>query len=257
MEPFDISKPNIARVWDYWLGGKDYFAADRELAEKMLAVHPVSAQMARENRQFLGRAVSYVAARGVRQFVDIGAGLPTAVNTHDIARRVDPAARVAYVDHDPVVISHARNLLARSPGVIALPGNMYQPGEILADPGLTELIDLAAPACVILSAVLHFADAGTARAVAGAFARAIAPGSYMIISCGSGDRSESENFTSAYTAAPIYIHSAAEIRSFFCGLDLVPPGVPPVPEWPGDDEAPGGDPRTATFIGGVGQKKAA
>ena len=110
---------------------------------------------------------------------------------------------------------------------------------------------------MILSAVLHFADAATARAVAGAFAEAVAPGSYMIISCGSGDRSESDNFTSAYTAAPIYIHSAAEIRSFFGGLELVPPGVTPVPEWPGDDEAPGGDSRTATFVGGVGQKKAA
>jgi len=95
VEPFDPTRPNVARVWDYWLGGKDNFAADRELAEKMLAVHPPTAQMARENRQFLGRAVSYVAARGIRQFVDVGAGLPTAVNTHDIARRADPDARIA------------------------------------------------------------------------------------------------------------------------------------------------------------------
>ena len=151
MEPFDTTRPNIARVWDYWLGGKENFAADRELAQKMLAVHPVSAQMARENRQFLGRAVSYVAARGVRQFIDVGAGLPTALNTHDIARRVDPQARVAYVDNDPIVISHARSLLARSPGVIAVPGDMRDPGGILADAGLAELIDLAEPACVILS----------------------------------------------------------------------------------------------------------
>ena len=140
---------------------------------------------------------------------------------------MDPAARVAYVDHDPVVISHARNLLARSPGVIAIPGDMREPGKILSDAALTELIDLAEPVCVILSAVLHFADAATARAVAGMFAEAVAPGGYMIISCGSGDRSESDNFTSAYTAAPIYIHSAAEIRSFFGGLELVPPGVIP------------------------------
>ena len=127
MEPFDTTRPNIARVWDYWLGGKDNFASDRELAEKMLTVHPVSAQMARENRQFLGRAVSYAAARGVRQFIDVGAGLPTALNTHDIARRVDEQARVAYVDNDPIVISHARSLLARSSGVIAVPGDMRDP----------------------------------------------------------------------------------------------------------------------------------
>ena len=121
MERFDTTRPNVARVWDYWLGGKDNFAADRELAEKMLAVHPVTAQMARENRQFLGRAVSYVAARGVRQFIDVGAGLPTVLNTHDIARHTEPDARVAYVDNDPIVISHARSLLAKSPpGVVSV-----------------------------------------------------------------------------------------------------------------------------------------
>jgi O-methyltransferase involved in polyketide biosynthesis len=254
VEPFDPTRPNIARVWDYWLGGKDNFAADRELAEKMLAVHPVSARMARENRQFLGRAVSYVAARGVGQFVDVGAGLPTAVNTHDIARSVDEKARVAYVDNDPIVISHARSLLAKSPGVIAVPGDMRAPERILADPGLTELIDLAEPVCVILSAVLHFADAGQARGVAATFARAVVPGSYLIISVGSGSRSEGENFTSAYTAARIYIHSQEEVLSFFDGLELVPPGVVPVTLWPCDGPALGQEAPTATFIGGVARK---
>jgi O-methyltransferase involved in polyketide biosynthesis len=254
VEPFDPTKPNIARVWDYWLGGKDNFAADRELAEKMLAIHPPTAQMARENRQFLGRAVSYVAARGIRQFVDVGAGLPTAVNTHDIAQSVEPDARVAYVDNDPVVISHARSLLAKSPGVIAVPGDMRAPERILTDASLTELIDLTEPACVILSGVLHFADAGTARDVAAVFARTLVPGSYLIISCGSGSRSEGENFTSQYTAARIYIHSLAEIQSFFDGFDLVPPGVVAVRTWYGDGpdlrlKAP-----TATFLGGVARK---
>ena len=152
--------------------------------------------------------------RGVRQFIDVGAGLPTALNTHDIARRVDPHARVAYVDNDPIVISHARSLLAKSPGVIAVPGDMRDPGRILADAGLAELIDMAESACVILSGVLHFTDAGTARDVAAAFAQAIAPGSYLIISVGSGNRSEGDNFTSAYTAARIYIHSPEEIAEF-------------------------------------------
>jgi S-adenosyl methyltransferase len=116
VEPFDTAKPNIARVWDCWLGGKDNFAADRKLAQKLLEVHPPSAQMAQENRRFLGRAVSYAAAHGIRQFIDVGAGLPTALNTHDIAQQVSPPARVAYVDNDPMVISHARGLLAKSPG---------------------------------------------------------------------------------------------------------------------------------------------
>jgi O-methyltransferase involved in polyketide biosynthesis len=251
VEPFDPAKPNIARVWDYWLGGKDNFAADRELAQRMLAVHPPSARMARENRQFLGRAVSYVAYRGICQFIDVGAGLPTVLNTHDIARRIDPAARVAYVDNDPVVISHARNLLAKSPGVIAVPGDMRDPESIMADAGLTELIDLAEPACVILSAVLHFTSARTARTVAAGFARATVPGSYQIISVGSGSPSEGQHFTAAYTAARIRIHSHQEILQFFDGLDLVPPGVVPVRCWQAGSPAPVPGSPTATFLGGV------
>jgi hypothetical protein len=138
--------------------------------------------------------------------------------------------------------------------VIAVPGDMHAPGSILADAGLTELIDMAEPACVILSAVLHFAEARTARDVAAAFAGALAPGSYLIISVGSGNRSESGNFTSAYTAAPIHIHSPEEIRSFFGGLELVPPGVVSVRCWDGDGPARNLKPRTATFLGGVARK---
>ena len=254
MEPFDPTKPNIARVWDYWLGGKDNFAVDRELAQRMLAVHPVSAQMARENRQFLGRAVRYVAARDIRQFIDVGAGLPTVLNTHDIARQVNEKARVAYVDNDPVVVSHARGLLATGPGVIAVPGDMRDPEGILADAELTELIDMAEPACVILSGVLHFVDLRTARDVATRFGRALVPGSYLIISVGSGSQSEGKNFASAYTAARLYIHSIEDVVTFFDGLELLPPGVGSVRSWYGDDPALPLEPRTATFIGGVARK---
>jgi O-methyltransferase involved in polyketide biosynthesis len=221
----------------------------------MLAVHPVTAQMARENRQFLGRAVSYVAARGIRQFIDVGAGLPTVLNTHEIARNAEPDARVAYVDNDPVVISHARSLLAKSAGVIAVPGDMNDPQGILADPGLAMLIDLAEPACVIMSGVLHFAGPGAGRDIAAAFARAIAPGSYLIISVGSGSSSEGENFTSEYTAARIYIHSREDIESFFSGLDLVPPGVVSVRDWSGDSPALDLEPISATFVAGVARKQ--
>ncbi len=254
MEPFDPTKPNIARVWDYWLGGKDNFAADRELAQTMLEVQPISALMARENRQFLSRAVSYVAQHEVRQFIDVGAGLPTVLNTHEIARNVDPEARVAYVDNDPVVISHARSLLATSPGVMAVPGDMRDPARILADASLAELINLAEPACVILSAILHFADAATAREVGAAFARALAHGSYLIISVGTGSRAEGEDFATAYTAGNIHTHSPEEILTFFDGLELVPPGLVPVQAWYGDAPSPDLEPRTANFIGGVARK---
>jgi O-methyltransferase involved in polyketide biosynthesis len=254
VQDFDPKKPSIARVWDYWLGGKDNFAADRELARKMLEVNPVSAQMARENRQFLGRAVRYVAARGVRQFIDVGAGLPTALNTHDIARQIDRQAQVAYVDNDPVVISHARALLASGPGVIAVPGDLRDPASVLADTELQDLINLAEPTCVIFSAVLHFVPAEIARDVTTAFAKALSPGSYLIVSVGTGSPSENENFTSAYTAAQIYIHSAEEVRDFVDDLELVPPGIVPVASWAGDEPAVEYTPRTATFLGGVARK---
>ena len=254
VKPLDVTKPNIARVWDYWLGGKDNFAADRELAEKMLEVNPVSAQMARDNREFLGRAVSHVAAAGVRQFIDVGAGLPTALNTHDIAQGVNVEARVAYVDNDEMVISHARSLLATSSRVIAVPGDMLSPERILADEKLTGLIDLAEPVCVILSGVLHFTDPETARRVATCFGKAIASGSYLIISVGSGTPSLGENFTSAYTAARLFIHSQDEIASFFDGLDLMPPGIVPVSHWSGEGPVADGEMPAATFLAGVARK---
>ena len=253
-ESFDRTKPNVARVWDYWLGGKDNFAADRDLAEKLLAIHPVSAQMARENRSFLGRAVRYVAARGIEQFIDVGAGLPTALNTHDIAQGHNPRARVVYVDNDVVVIAHGRALLARSPSVIVIPGDVRDPHCILADSGLTELVNLAEPTCVILSAILHFSDAATARDITSAFIEAMAPGSYLIVSVGSGNPTEGDRFASAYTAARIHIHSAEDVGTFFGDLELVPPGVVPVKRWCGDDPTIVRASRTATFLCGVGRK---
>jgi len=257
MEPFDTAKPNIARVWDYWLGGKDNFAADRDLAHKMLELYPLSAQMARENRQFLGRAVGYVAGRGIRQFIDVGAGLPTAVNTHDVACGAAPGAKVAYVDNDPIVLAHAQALLATAPGVIALAGDMRDPEAILADPGLARLISLDEPVCVLLSGVLHFVDASAARQIATAFTHAIPAGSYVIISVGTGaENAAARDYRAAYTAARLYFHRPGEIMSFFDGLELVPPGLVQVRGWAGDGPLPVLEPRQGSFLGGVGRKRA-
>jgi O-methyltransferase involved in polyketide biosynthesis len=251
---FDPAKPSIARVWDYWLGGKDNFAADRELAEKMLEINPLAAQMARENRKFLGKAVTYTANLGIRQFIDIGAGLPTALNTHNVAQRVAPDAKVAYVDNDPMVVSHAKALLTKAARVIAVPGDMRDPDAILADPRLTQVISLAEPACVLLSGVLHFLDASAAREVATAFTRVIAPGSYMIISVGTGQVEVARPFTAAYTAARLYIHAPDEVMTFFDGLEMVPPGLVPARGWEGGAPARQLAPRQATFLAGVGRK---
>jgi hypothetical protein len=249
----DTSRPNVARVWDYWLGGKDNFAIDREQAEKMLAVNPLSAQMARENRQFLYRAVSYVAKQGMRQFIDVGAGLPTALNTHEIAQQVAPDARVAYLDNDPVVVRHAEALLAKSPGVLALPGEASDPRAILADPALGELIDFAAPVCVVLCGVLHFLDIDAARESAATFIRSIAGGSYVIMSVGTGDSGMAADFVAAYKAANLHIFSAEEFVTFFDGLQLVPPGIVPARGWDAAQEPHLGR-RQATFLVGVGHK---
>jgi O-methyltransferase involved in polyketide biosynthesis len=255
VQPFDTAKPNIARVWDFWLGGKDNFAADRELARKMLEIYPLSAQMARENRQFLGRAVTYVAGRGIRQFIEVGAGLPTAVNTHDVAARAAPSARVAYVDNDPVVLAHAQALLASAPGVIALPGDMRDPDAILADPRLARLISLDEPVCVLLSGVLHFLDAAAAQQVAAAFTSQIPAGSYVVISVGTGaENAVAADFRAAYTAARLYFHTPSQLLGFFDGLELVPPGVVPARGWAGAAPVPDLEPRQGSFLAGVGRK---
>ena len=147
----DPAKPNIARIYDYLLGGTANFPADRDEAARLLAADPQLAELARCNRAFLTRAVTYVAGQGVRQFIDVGAGLPTSPSTHETAETALPGPRVAYVDNDPVVVSHTRGLRPRSARVVALPGDLRDPAAILQDPVLTSLIDLAEPVCVLLA----------------------------------------------------------------------------------------------------------
>lgn len=162
--PFDTSSPNVARVYDYWLDGKDNFEADRALAEDMLAIFPGLRQLVRENRQFIVRAVSWVAGQGITQFIDVGAGLPTSPSTHESVQSVDAAAVVAYVDNDPMVVSHARALLAKgSTGVIVAEGDLREPAKVLGNPELASVIDLNQPVCLVLAAVLHLMDSAAAR----------------------------------------------------------------------------------------------
>jgi hypothetical protein len=167
---FDTSTPNIARVYDYWLGGKDNYEADRAEAERLIAVYPRLPLLARQSRLFLARAVHWLAEQGVAQYLDLGCGLPTGQN---IAQAVHPGCRVVYVDADPIVLVHARALL-RAPGVTAIRGNMAEPDAILADVRAQRLINLAEPTAVILAMVLHFFDAATASDIVAAFARSVA-----------------------------------------------------------------------------------
>jgi hypothetical protein len=226
----DPTRPNIARVYDYWLGGKDHFSADRAEAERLLTVYPRLRELAQANRQFLARAVAWLAAQGIRQFVDVGSGLPTAQNTHEIAQAVDPACRVVYVDYDPVVMTHARALLT-GVGVQAVEGDMRDPVAILSHPDVRKLVRRDEPVGLILAMVLHFFDADTARKITATLRDAIALGSYVVISVGAGDEQIGSRLAKEYAAGTLYNHSPAQIAGFFDGLEFVGPGVTDAGDW--------------------------
>jgi O-methyltransferase involved in polyketide biosynthesis len=238
------ARPNIARVYDYLLGGKDNFAADRDQGERLLQVYPLLRARARENRLFLARAVNWLADQGIRQFADIGSGLPTAHNTHQIAQAADPACRVVYVDYDPVVVTHATALLNAN-GVTAIEGDLRDPAAILRHPEVRRVIRLGEPLGLILTMVLHFFQAQAVSEIMGTIVRSVVPGSYVIISVGSGDEQTGGQLTRAYTAGTLYNHAPDQIARFFDGLELVGPGLVEAGDWD-----PLGAARTPTGTGG-------
>jgi O-methyltransferase involved in polyketide biosynthesis len=234
---FDPSTPSIARVYDYLLNGKDNFAADREVAEKLLAVAPLTAEVTRENRQFLARAVTWAANRGIRQFIDLGCGMPTAPNTHETARAVAADARVVYLDNDAVVLSHLRALVAKGdPGVTVVDGDVREVAAILD--GAAAGVDLSAPACLLMGYLLHFFPPDAARDLVARYVAALAPGSYVVLSVGRADDEAAKEGFGTYSAgaAQVYNHSVPDFASFFGPLELVPPGVVDAREWRPDWE---------------------
>lgn len=234
---FDPSTPNAARIYDFLLGGKEHFATDRAAAEKLLRLIPDASVAAHENRQFLHRAVHYLAGEaGIRQFIDIGSGLPTAENTHEVACEEESAARTVYVDHDPVVTAHARALLATDENVTAISGDLRDPQSILDNPDLRNVIDLDQPVAVILVAVLHFLDDAPAYTATSFLKRVIPPGSFIVLSHATTDLVEAEADQKAReiyrdTATPIVPRTKEEVSWFFDRLELVEPGIVGVAEW--------------------------
>ena len=237
MPEFDPRTPSIARVYDYLLGGKDNFAADREAGDRLLAVFPPAADLVPENRQFLARAVTWAANEGIAQFIDLGCGMPTTPNTHQSAQAVAPDARVAYIDMDAVVLAHLRALAAHgNSGVTVVEGDVREIGDILAAIG--GAIDLTEPACLLMGALLHFFPPDAARDLVAGYAAALAPGSYVVLSVGRADDSDSAQGFGTYSsngAAQVYNHSVADFSSFFGPLGLVPPGVVDARSWHADD----------------------
>jgi len=253
--------PNVARIYDFLLGGKENNEEDRRAAEQLLEAVPDAAVAAWDNREFLGRAVRFLAAEaGIRQFLDIGTGLPTRGNVHSIAQQIVPDARVAYVDNDPVVVLHARALLRKQPNVLVIEGDLRDPGEILANPTLRTFINFDEPVGVLLVAVLHFLrDVDNPRDAVSKLKDAMAPGSFLVLSHVTGDDLPPEATKRARTlyeqaTAPGTARTRREILRFFNGLNLVRPGLVNVASWRADwMEA---EPGRTIFYAGVGVKTA-
>jgi hypothetical protein len=263
----DTSKAHPARMYDYLLGGKDNFAADREAIGALLKAVPNARTGARENRAFLGRAVRYlVAEAGVRQFLDIGSGLPTANNVHEAAQAIAPETRVAYVDNDPIVMAHARALLTSHPDgrTAYIHADLHDPDAILNHRSVRGTLDFGQPIALVLMAVLHFFPAADNPAgIVATLLAALPPGSYLVASHVTADYNDPTSAADGVQAVqragvPILTRTADEFADLaLAGLELVPPGLVPVSEWRPDTE-PGLVPRPAevAYYGAVAVKPA-
>jgi len=256
----DLERPSAARVYDYYLGGFHNFPADREMAKEAIRMWPELPLMMQANRGFLRRAVRFAVGEGVTQFVDIGSGIPTVGNSHEIARQADPSSRVVYVDVDPVAVAHSRAILADDESTTVVQADFRDPDRILGDESLRALIDLDRPVAILLVALLHFVpDKDNPRELIARLRDAVAPGSFLVISHASQDGqpvlADSHQKLYARTATPMSMRSQAEIEKFFDGFELVEPGVVPLQKW--RPEAPsedGADSKRMVGYAGVGMK---
>ncbi|MFF9126845.1 SAM-dependent methyltransferase [Streptomyces sp. NPDC014889] len=243
-QKIDTTVPHSARIWNYWLGGKDNYAVDEQAGDAYTAVFPGIVTIARSSRGFLRRNITYlVAEAGIRQFLDIGTGLPTADNTHEVAQRIAPEARIVYVDNDPMVLAHARVLLYSTPeGATAyVDADVLDPDRILAAAAGT--LDFTKPIALILSNILgHVADYDQARSIVSRLMDALPSGSYLSVNDGSlGTDPDFEAAQEGYNksgAIPYTLRTVDQITAYFDGLELVEPGVVSVPHWRPDPEAP-------------------
>jgi O-methyltransferase involved in polyketide biosynthesis len=260
MEGIDTTVPHSARIWNYWLGGKDNYPVDRAAGDAFLQAYPGMAAEARANRQFLARAIGYlVTEAGVRQFLDIGTGLPTADNTHEIAQRLLPASRIVYVDNDPLVLAHARALLTSSPGGVTdyLDADLRDTDQILEQAAQT--LDFTRPVAVILLAILHYIpDLEECRRVMDRLTEAVPSGSFVVMSHAASDidadqMAEMIRRMNEYMGDTTHVGRTRDtVAEFFAGLDLVEPGVVKVTEWRPESEQAAKGP--TSLWGGVAQK---
>jgi len=258
----DQTVPHSARVWNYWLGGKDNFHADREVGDQFAGLYPDIKVVARSSRGFLTRAVTYLAEQGgIRQFLDIGTGLPTVDNTHEVAQRAAPESRIVYVDNDPMVLAHARALLTGSPrgATEYMDANLHDPDAILELAGRTTL-DLAQPVGLILMNILgHVADLAEAASIVRRLLGALPSGSYLVTADGTNviDGPAFEEAIGVWNAnAPLSYHlrSPEQLATFLTGLDVVEPGLVPCASWRPSPTASPEDLREVDEFGAVARK---
>ena len=237
--------PQTARIWNYWLGGKDNFPVDRQVGDQILEAFPAIVENARASRAFLARAVRYLAGEaGMRQFLDIGTGIPTSPNVHEVVQAVDPASRVVYVDNDPIVLVHARALLTSSPeGATAyIDADLREPEKILNHPDLLRTLDLSQPTGLLLVAILHFImDADDPYGVVGRLVGAMPSGSHLVVSHVTADPMPPEVFAridaaNAAAGIPFRFRTREEFARFLDGLEPVPPGIQSIAKWRAEDE---------------------
>nr|WP_240948029.1 SAM-dependent methyltransferase [Planosporangium mesophilum] len=259
-EGVNVTVPNAARVYDYALGGYHNFTVDRDFLHQAEAMMPGLVPMAHANRAYLGRVVRWLAAAGVRQFLDIGSGIPTLGNVHEVAQAAAPDSRVMYVDIDPVAVAHGRAILADNPRATAIEGDLRRPADILNHPEALNLLDLSEPVAVLLNAVLHFvSDDEDPAGIVASIRDALVSGSYFAVSHvapSGGYDTEEESLRRLYerTPTPFYLRTPDQVASILNGLEIVDPGVVSILDWHPDPEEEADDRPELAVLGAVGRK---
>lgn len=255
-EEIDTSRPHPARIYDYLLGGKDNYEVDQQAGDELAAAAPEVRMGLRANRDFLRRAVRYVVGGGVRQILDIGTGLPTSPNVHEIAHEVAPDVRVAYIDNDPIVKVHADALLSRSGSTSIVLADLRDPRAIVEHPDVRQVIDFDEPVALLLVAVVHFlTDAEDPERIVATLRDALPAGSFLVLSHATDDFADRSDAQAVYNkaTATLNLRSRAEIERFFTGFELVEPGLAQVPFWRPDSPPPAGSEEIG-FYGGVARR---
>ncbi|KUO08930.1 SAM-dependent methyltransferase [Streptomyces sp. DSM 15324] len=257
----DISVPSVSRIYDYFLGGSHNFEVDREAARRALEFTPGLPKIMQANRAFMRRAVRWAAGEGITQFLDVGSGIPTFGNVHEVAQAASPGARVVYVDHDPVAVSHSQAVLEGNQDAGVVAADLRKPQDILTSPEVRSLIDLERPVALLMVAILHFVeDADDPYAAVAELTEALAPGSVLVLTHASYEgmpvaRERTEAMVDVYRdiRLPLIMRTRDEVARFFEGYDMVEPGLVPMPRWRPETDPQDEDPYAFCGFAGVGR----